>query len=493
MRTVTRFSGRLAVGVATLTTLAIGLAVGTWVVGVGVVGALAFGWGAGALDTDENSRRALGSVATVVGGLLVLVGIAVGAHGIGSATVTTTALLGLAAVVLDATAGVGDESLSAVLTALGGSIATLIAGVAAASLLHVATAFDVALLLVGGIASFSLATALGAFVALQVLALLAGVLMHRSRQTVEGWFPGEVPVDTWDEFEPLALSVSEVPRSYWGMLGLQVFLLIVPGVVGLVEMLLASTWLFGAAVQFVLQSGLLHGLLFVVVLLETAVLTAEFVRSTMISLLSPDPPESLSYVAGGIALVVAFPVLVGGLAAFAAVTGTTHELLFFGGNWGTAAAFMSIAVVALGVVFAVEVTAVALAERSVIPDRAAGFAIGATLLFLASVGAAPLDAPSIVTFGGVAAALITWDLGETAVDIGSHLGTEATTRRAEVVHATGTLGVGTAGVVLAVIGVHVVGPLTPPGTGGQAVAALGLSLVALLAFVVALDRRPDVE
>lgn len=493
MRTVTRFSGRLAVGVAALATLAIGLAVGTWVVAVGVGGALAFGWGAGALDTDENGHRALGSVATVVGGLLVLVGVTAGARGGGSAAVTSLALLGLAAVALDATVGLGDDRLTPVTSSLGSSIATVIAGVAVASVLHVAAALDVAVLLLGVLGSVSLATALGAFVSLQLLALLTGVLMHRSRRTVEGWFPGEVPVESWAEFEPLALSLSEVPRSYWAVLGLQVVLLLVPGVVGLVDVLLSNTWLFGDAVRFLLQSGLLHALLLSVVLLELAVLSAEFVRSSATSLLSPNPPKSLSYAAGGIALFVGVPALVAGLTVSAAVTGVGSDLLFFGGSWGSAAALMSVTVVALGVVFALVVTAVALAERSALPDRTAGFAIGATALFLAAVGASPFGAPAHVTFAGVAAALVTWDLGETAVDVGSHLGGAAETRRAEVVHATGSVGVGVAGVALATLGVHVVGPLAVPGTGGRAVAALGLTLVALVAFVVAIDRRPDVD
>lgn len=493
MRAVTSFSGRLAVAVAALAALAVGFEVGTWIAAVGVAGALAFGWGAGALDTDRNSRRALGSVATVVGGMLVLAGVVAGARDVGAAIVVATALVGLTAVAVDATVGLGDDSLSPVLSSLGSSIATAIAGVALASVFHVAALLDVAVVIVGGLAAVSLATALGAFISLQLLALVVGVLMHRSRRTIDGWFPGDVPVETWEEFEPLATTVAEVPRSYWTALGAQVLLLFVPGVVGLVDRLLATTWLFGDAVQLLLQSGLLHGALFLVLLLELGVLLAEFVRSAAISTLSPNPPRSLSYAAGGIALVVAVPLFVGALGAYATVTGTQPDVLFFGPTWGSAAALLSVAVVALGVVFALEVTGVALAERSVVPDRAAGFATGAALLFLAAVLAAPLDAAPLVTFGGVAAALVVWDLGETAVDLGSHLGTETATRRAEVVHATGSVGVAVAGVVLAILGVYVVDPGIFPAAGGRAVAALALALVALVAFVTAIDRRPDVD
>jgi hypothetical protein len=493
MRSVTSFSGRLAVGVAALATLAIGLGLGNLLTPLGVAGALAFGWGAGALDTDRNGRRAAGSVATVLGGLFVLGGSAAIGGGVAASLVTAVALLGLSAVAVDATVGLGDESLAPVLASLGSSIATVIAGVAAGSVLHVAVELHLVVGLLGVLAAASLANALAAFVSLQVLALLVAVAMGRSRRIVEGWFPGDVPVASWDDFEPLAVAPSEVPRAYWLLLGLQAFLLVVPGVVRLVDLLLGATWVFGTALRFVLQSGLLHGLLALVLLLELSVVVGEFLRAAATTMLSPNPPKTLSFAAGGLLLVAGIPALVGVLAVSASVTGSEPSALFFGGSWGSAAALLALTVVALGVVFALEVTGVAIAERPFVPDRAAGFALGGALLFLAAVGAAPAGAAALVTIGAIAAALVTWDLGETAVDIGSHLGTAAETRRAEVVHATGTVAVGVAGVVLATLSVHVIGPLSVPGRGGRAAAALALSLVALVAFVLALDRHPEVD
>jgi hypothetical protein len=491
MRAVAGFSGRLAVAVAALATLAAGVGVGNAGIVAGVAGALAFGWGAGALDTDSNGRRALGSVATTVGGLLVLVGMATAGADVAAFVVSALALLGLSAVAVDATAGLGDETLAPLLASLGSSIATVIGGVALASLFHVAFGVGLAGLLLVGLAGVSLATPLGAFVVLQVQAVLVAVLMRRARSVVEGWFPGGVPVEAWEEFEPLAMSLREVPRAYWVALGLQVVLLFA-GANAVVEWLLASTWLFGAVVDGVLRSGLVHGALLLVMALEATVLLAEFVRSAANSALAPNPPKSLSYATGGIALSVVVPVLVGVAALASGLLGLGIDPLILGGTWGSAAALLSLSVVALGVVFAVEVTAVAIAERSLLPERVPGFAMGATLLFLAAVGAAPAGAPPVVTFAGVAAALVAWDLGETSVDLGTHLGA-ADTRRAEVVHATGTVAVGVAGVVLAALSVHLLGPLRVPGAAGRAVAALGLSIVALLAFVLALDRRPDVE
>lgn len=489
MRSIATFSGRLAVAVAALATLAAGVGVGNPGIALGVGGALAFGWGAGALDTDANGRRALGSVATVLGGLLVLLGMGTGGARTGAFAVSALALLGLSAITVDATAGLGDETLSPLLASLGSSIATIIGGVALASLLHVAFGVGLVALALGGLAHVTLATPLGAFVVLQLEAVLVAVLMHRARAVVEGWFPGGVPVDAWEEFEPLAMSVREVPKGYWAALGLQLVLLFA-GANAVVEYLLASTWLFGAVVDGVLRSGLLHAVLLAALVLEGAVLFAEFVRSGANSALAPDPPKSIAYAAGGIVLCVAVPLLLGAAAVALALLGTGTDVMFLGGTWGSAAAILSLSVVALGVVFALEVTGVAIAERSLLPDRVAGFAVGATLLFLAAIGARPAGAPAVVTFAGVAAALVAWDLGETSVDLGTHLD-GAETRRAEVVHATGSVAVGVAGVALAALSVTLVGPLAVPGSRGRAVAALGLSIVALLAFVLALDRRPD--
>jgi len=490
-RHVTPFSGRLAVAVAALSTLAVGAGVGNPGVAVGVAGALAFAWGAGALDTDANGRRALGSVATVVGGLAVLSGAVTAGTDVVAAVVSAVALLALAAVAVDATAGVGEDTLAPLLASLGSSVATVIAGVAVASLLHVAFGLGLAWLLFAGAADASLSTPLGAFVALQLLAVLVAVLLRRARAVVEGWFPGGVPVDAWAEFEPLALSLREVPTAYWGALAVQVVALAVGGNV-VVEWLLASTWLFGAAVDGVLRSGVLHAALLLVLALEAAVVGGEFVRTALNSALSPNPPRSLSYAAGGVAVCLLVPVAAAALSVGAGLTGLGSDPLPFEGVWGTTATLLAMSVVALGVVFAVEVTGVALAERAPLPD-AAGFAMGAGLLFLAAVAAAPAGAPALVTFAGVAAALVAWDLGDTAVDIGGHLGDRAETRRAEVVHATGSVAVAVAGVALAAASVHLLGPISVPGTTGRAVAAVGLSIVALLAFVLALDRRPHAD
>jgi hypothetical protein len=496
MRHVTSFSGRLAVGIAAVATLLVGASLGNPGIAVGVAGALAFGWGAGALDTDSNRRRAAGSVTTVGGGLAVLAGMGTAGPDVGAFTISAVALLGLAAVAVDASAGLGDDTLAPVLASLGSSIATVIAGVAAASLLHVAVGMGLVLVVLFGVGGWSLSTPLGAFVALQLQALLVGVLMGRARGAVESWFPGGVPVDAWEEFEPLAVTVDEVPRSYWLVLGLQVLALVLGGNV-VVELLLGATWLFGDAVAVTLQSGVLHGALLLVLLVEGAVLFGELARGAATTALSPNPPKSLSYGAGGIALCVLVPLATGGAALASWLLGPSTDLTLLGGTWAAAAAVLALAVVALGVVFAIEVTGVAIAERGLLPDRASGFAIGATLLFVAAIAVVPAkSAPTVtvfdtaVTFVGVAAALVTWDLGENAVDLGSHLGPATETRRAEVVHATGSLAVAAAGAVLAMLSVVVLGPLQVPGSG-RAVAALGLSLVALLAFVLALDRRPD--
>lgn len=485
-RHVARFSGWLAVAVGTVAALALGVAAGNLGTPVGVAGALAFGWAAGALEGPSNARRAAGSLAVVFGGLAGLAGPAVAAGGFAGFLVGALGVVAVALLAVDATAGLGEGSLSPVMESLGGSIAAAIAGVAATSVLHVGFGLGVAWLLVVGLAAISLASALGAFVTLQLSALAVGVLVGRARSTVETWFRGDVPIDAWDEMDAFEVAVGDVPRGYWVLLGLQVLLALSPTGRSLVAWLLDAMWLVGDAVAVALQSGVLHGALWLVGLLAAGVLVADSVRRVVVGALSPNPARSLAAGAGGLALLVAVPAAVA-LAALLWPAGLDGgDLLVSAAPWGASAAVLSLLVMALGVVFAIQVTGIAVAARSLVPDDAAGFALGALCLLLAAVAAAAVGVHELFVFAGVAAALVAWDLGETAVDLGSHLGPDVRTRRAEVVHATGSGAVAVVGVGLAAAALYLLGPLSVPGTDGRAAAALALTLAALVAFSVAL-------
>jgi hypothetical protein len=95
--------------------------------------------------------------------------------------------------------------------------------------------------------------------------------------------------------------------------------------------------------------------------------------------------------------------------------------------------------------------------------------------------------PAPVVLFGVGASVVAWDLAGFSIDLGDQLGSEARTRRLEVVHATASVGVAT---VTAGLGYGVY----TTATGGQPMAALLLLLLAGL-FVVAgrlfPTREPD--
>lgn len=119
----------------------------------------------------------------------------------------------------------------------------------------------------------------------------------------------------------------------------------------------------------------------------------------------------------------------------------------------------------------------------VLPARAGGFAIAAAATFvlagtLTFVGAAPS-----VLVGGVALALVVWDLGEFAVGVGEEVGRRAPTTHGELVHVGAAFGLA-AVAVAAALGLSA---LTGEATGGlHAVGLLGS--VAALALLLAAAR-----
>lgn len=104
---------------------------------------------------------------------------------------------------------------------------------------------------------------------------------------------------------------------------------------------------------------------------------------------------------------------------------------------------------------------------------------GALLAFagvvLAGVGGAPPEALLV----GTAAAVLAWDLGEQAVNVGEQLGRTASTRTGELVHAANST-------LVAVAGVAVGYGLFLVAAGGQPVSALVVLLAAALALAAAL-------
>jgi hypothetical protein len=267
-----------------------------------------------------------------------------------------------------------------------------------------------------------------------------------------------------------------VSRWYWGALSVQLLLLsLVPRQF---DAALAALPVLGEVVRVTLASGVLHLLLAAVACLVLAVLAAEVGRRLLVEWLAPSPPHTLAYAAGGVAVSLV-------TVAVATVPGTLAR-------FGVAVAPPAVVAVAPLVVLAALVAvllvsgamAVLVRFRSV-PDGAPGFALGAALLAVGALLAAPTVFPPIA-FAGVAAAFVVWDVGATAADLGRTVGPDAPTQRGEFVHAAASVLVGALAVGLAWAALFVVGPLTAAIPRWRATLSLALALSAIAAFGFAL-------
>ncbi|MEF8813414.1 MAG: hypothetical protein V5A55_06310 [Halovenus sp.] len=108
---------------------------------------------------------------------------------------------------------------------------------------------------------------------------------------------------------------------------------------------------------------------------------------------------------------------------------------------------------------------------------------GCSGLFVGAVAGGIEGAPILVTLVGVTGAVLAWDFAGYAIDLGVQLGHDADATRLELVHATGSVVVGT--------GVGGVGFLVYlAATGGQPVSAVFAFLLAAV-FLLAALRHLD--
>ncbi|MFP9192857.1 DUF7519 family protein [Natronosalvus vescus] len=108
--------------------------------------------------------------------------------------------------------------------------------------------------------------------------------------------------------------------------------------------------------------------------------------------------------------------------------------------------------------------------------------IGAGLVFLGVLFGGLQGAPVEATVLGAVTALVAWDLGTSAVELGSQLGREADTRRLEGVQLLSSLSVGLLTATVG-YGAYVF------GAGGQPAGAVVLLLLSVLFVVVGLKGR----
>lgn len=115
----------------------------------------------------------------------------------------------------------------------------------------------------------------------------------------------------------------------------------------------------------------------------------------------------------------------------------------------------------------------------VVRNRNRILTVGAFALFLGSVLAGVDGAPPIPVLVSVICTVLVWDLGGYAIDIHHQLGDRAQTERIEVVHAAGSLLVGSVTIAVGYA-------LYMTGTGEQPLSGLLFLLVAAFLLVVAL-------
>jgi dipeptide/tripeptide permease len=105
--------------------------------------------------------------------------------------------------------------------------------------------------------------------------------------------------------------------------------------------------------------------------------------------------------------------------------------------------------------------------------------LGALIAFGGVVAAGAMGAGPVPMVIGTAAAVLAWDLGEQAINLGEQLGRAARTRNAELVHAANSTLIG-------VIGIAVGYGLFLVAAGGQPVTALVVLLAGALLIATAL-------
>ncbi|WP_134670335.1 DUF7519 family protein [Halorussus marinus] len=120
-----------------------------------------------------------------------------------------------------------------------------------------------------------------------------------------------------------------------------------------------------------------------------------------------------------------------------------------------------------------------------VADAVAGPSLAAGGLFVAAAFAGTLDVPLWTVLAGLALALVIWDAGEFATTLGAEVGRRADTRRAELLHAVGTVAVGGLALAAADGVADAIPSAAPTAVGGVTVALVG-AVGAIVLLVAAL-------
>lgn len=123
-----------------------------------------------------------------------------------------------------------------------------------------------------------------------------------------------------------------------------------------------------------------------------------------------------------------------------------------------------------------------------VPDGARGQSIGSVCLLLATFAAALNDAPMGLVFGGVAATVFTWDVGENATSLARQMDSNASTLRGESIKICSSGVVATLAVGLTYLVSSTPRFLAAGVTPAQLLVALLLSVAATIGFLLLLRR-----
>ncbi len=543
-----RVGGVLALGVGVLAAVALtGAMAGPPGVLAGLLGGLAavvVGTSLRSLVDEDNRSRALGSAGLALGGtgVVAAIGGLVYAAGLpdshlfghqmtdgADAGVLLVAVAGVLSAAADAFVESPSKASDEVGTTVWRSGHVLVVGGLLGYLAAVGLFTTVPLAALGGgadlLAVAGEPTAVGgtamavAVVALEVLTVAVLGLVRLAVPALNGWV-ASATTSREDETEIADLLTvlpdpREWPAGVWGLFVVQILgVVILAGGVGIVvTAVLEAFGPLGEAVRVVVSTGALHWPLFAVGALAGTVLVVDWLRSALAVWAGRSPPTTLAFAAGGV---------VGGALSWSlGVVAAVADVVLDVQVAAHVVAPMVTVAVGGGLVAAVVLTA--LPERLawiVGVRRATGFAGGAAALFVAAL-AVPLfgltgeptaEASTLrvlvplAAVVGVAASVLVWDLGENAVALRDQLGRETGTREVELTHAVSSVLVAGGSAVLAASAYYLAGPLLFAGIelgplqldGGlvsigpeRAFVALGLTIVALLAFGFLVDRGQE--
>jgi len=540
-----RVGGKLALGFAVLATTVLGGAIGgpAGLVAGLVAGLAGVGTGASlrALVRDGNRSRALGSLGLAASGAALLsaaaglayAGLVPSGHPLGhpvtnveDALVVALAAAGVITAATDAFVERPSGATNELGTTLWRSSNVLVVGAVLTYVAATGLAVDVPLAIVDGYASMLAqagragvgggASLFAHVVVLQFLALATVWLVRLAVPVLSEWVASatgsrEDETGVADLLRVLPDPV-QLPAAVWGLLAVQVVALAVAveAVGSLVAETLAVLGGLGTLVRVVVSTGVFHWPLAAIGALAGVVLVLSWLQNVVVFWAGRNPPTTIAFAAGGVAGVAG-----GAIAGTAAMAAESAPGVGLGSP-----------LVAPSVPFAVGSGMVLVAVLAVVPERAArvlgvrhatGFAGGATALFVAGLSVAlfGVDGGQVTTTEalvplaavvGVAASVLVWDLGENAVALRDQLGRQTETREAELAHGVTSILVAAGGAALAAAAYYLAGPLFFTSvelgplelSGGlvgidpeRAFVALGLAIVALLAFGVLVNRGQD--